>query len=225
MVKEDTVENFYSGYREAEDYEDGHSPRYDFLVEDLKLYEIENSKVADFGCGLGSIFGRLPQDKGNDFHGFDGSNPEDVSKYKFANTFTYHQQDLNLPFADKFLEENNFQFDIGMSFETWEHIPNLYQCIVEIKKLIKKGGTIYISIPHENMTHNTFYPGLLYPVENFANFLAQMSLEIKDHTVHRKAHTQHVFTLENHGWDKSRMYFHKSEEKFRNIPPLVAINL
>ena len=112
-----------------------------------------------------------------------------------------------------------------MSFETWEHIPNLYQCIIEIKKLIKKGGIIYASIPHENMTHNTFYPGLFYPVENFATFLAQMALEIKDHAVHRKAHTQHVFTLVNHGWDKCRMRFPKAEEKFRNIPPLTAINL
>ena len=224
MTREDTVENFYK-HQGAGDYEDGHSPRYDFLVEDLKLDEIENSKVADFGCGLGSVFGRLPEDKGNEFHGFDGSNPEDVLKYKFADSFTYYQQDLNLPFADKFLEENNFQFDIGMSFETWEHIPNLYQCIIEMKKLVKEEGTIYASIPHECVTHNTFYPGLLYPVENFATFLAQMALEIKDHTVHRKAHTQHVFTLINHGWDKCRMRFPKAEEKFRNIPPLTAINL
>jgi SAM-dependent methyltransferase len=127
-----SVSQFYNEEigRSIENYEKSHSARLDFLIQDLKLNHIENSSVADFGCGYGAIFKRMPLDKNNKFYGFDGA--------EIANKFCeYHVTDLNYPFADKFLEKNP-RIDYALSFETFEHLPNLYNCIIEIKKILKE---------------------------------------------------------------------------------------
>lgn len=202
-------------------YESSHGARLDFLVEDLKLDKITNSKVADIGCGFGPIFNRIADsEKNNTLVGFDGC---DQTEERLP--FEYIKTNLDLPFADKFLEEKGFTFDYAFCFETCEHIANLYSCLNEVKKLLKKDGMLYLSIPHTDMEHNTLYPGLFYPVNNFRQFLGQMAFEILDMREHRKNFAQNVFTLQNKDWSFSKMLWHKSEDKFRNIPPIVSVNL
>ncbi len=216
---ENSVSKFYQ-YQSPEEYEKSHSKRFDFLIEDLKFNEIVNSSIADFGCGYAPIFQRMAKNKNNKFYGFDGAYVEELAgKY-----CEYYITDLNLPFADKFLS-NHDKVDYGFSFETFEHLPNPYNCMIEIKKVLKPDGILYLSIPHVSITHNTLYPGLLYPVQNFMIFLAQMAWEVIDYRIHEKAFAQNVFTLKNKDWHHSHMLFYKNEEKFRNIEPLVAINL
>ena len=216
---EKIVKEFY-GNQSVESYEKSHGPRFNFLMEDLKLHEIRNSRVADFGCGYGPIFRRMPTDSGNTYFGFDGANdgidPQDVCQYE--------EVDLNLSFSDWFLDEEG-QVDVAFCFETMEHLTNPYSALTEIKKILKNDGILYLSIPHQDITHNTIYPGLLYPVENFKQFLEQMAFEICDHRIHNKAFVQHVFTLKNKDWNHSKMKWHKDEDKFRGIPPVVAVNL
>lgn len=213
------VEEFYK-HQSASSYEGSHGPRFDFLVEDLKLREIRGSRVADFGCGYGPIFRRMPVDAGNMYFGFDGAgegiSPQDVC--------TYFVTDLNLPFAEKFLEKET-RVDVAFCFETMEHLTNPYNVLVEIKRILKPDGVLYLSIPHQDITHNTIYPGLLYPVENFSQFLEQMAFEIKDIRIHNKAFKQNVYTLVNKDWFSSKMKWEKGEDKFRGIPPVVAVNL
>jgi len=110
-------------------------------------------------------------------------------------------------------------------FETIEHLTNPYSCLLEIKKSLKRDGILYLSIPHQNTTHNTIYPGLLYPVENFIKFLSQMAFEIQDFRFHDKCFSQNVFILKNKDWNHSKMLWHKDENKFRNIPPHISVNL
>lgn len=215
------VTNFYA-HQSVKQYESSHRLRLDFLVSDLKLNEIENSRVGDFGCGYAPIFRRLPKDKGNTFLGFDGAvvgiDPNDVCRY--------YVTDLNKEFADETLsKECGKQLDVALCFETMEHLTNPYNALVEIKKMLKLDGLLYLSIPHQDITHNTIYPGLLYPVENFKQFLEQMAFEILDHRIHDKAFKQQVFILRNKDWHHSKMKWHKNEDKFRGITPEVAINL
>jgi hypothetical protein len=91
--------------------------------------------------------------------------------------------------------------------------------------MLKEDHLLYLSVPHSTMTHNTIYPGLIYPIDNFIQFLKQMAFEIVEHKMHDKAWEQHVFVLKNKNWNYSEMLWYKSEEKFRNIPPHITVNI
>lgn len=210
--------NFYTldGHSIAE-YERSHKPRLDFLVEDLKLNEIEGKNVGDFGCGYGAMFRRM-KGKNNIYFGYDGDSS------LAANDFCiYTQCDLNQPIPSINAEDG--LLDIAFCFETLEHLTNPYSCLSEIKRILKKDGILYLSVPHEDCTHNTIYPGLLYPSSNFKEFLEQMAFEIQKEIVHDKAFKQNVYVLVNKPWGFSKMKWYKHEEKFRNIPPALAVNL
>jgi SAM-dependent methyltransferase len=214
---EEKKENFCYN---SQDYENSHLSRINYLIEDLKLDTIKNSCIVDFGCSDGAILKKLSSlNNNNDIYGIDF--------YDYKNThFKYMKADFDYPFSKSFFElSNNKKADIGMCFEVCEHIPNLYNFLCEMKNIVKIDGIVYLSIPHEVVTHNTFYPGLFYPVNNFIEFLEQMAFPILEHKIHNKAFTQHVFTLTNKDWNFSKMKWYKNEEKFRNVSPLVAINL
>jgi 2-polyprenyl-3-methyl-5-hydroxy-6-metoxy-1,4-benzoquinol methylase len=187
---------------EFEEYESSHKNRLDFLVEDLKLSNLYNQKIADVGCGLGFIFCRLPLEIQKNYYGFDGA-------------------DIKDPFSTDY---DDF-FDTVLCFETIEHLTNPYNCLLHIKKMLKTNGTLYLSVPHQATEHNTIYPSLIYPADNFVQFLRQMAFEVIDHRVHSKNFHQNVFRLRNKNWDQSEMLWRKNEEKFRNIPPHISINL
>lgn len=216
-MKDDTFHDFYD-HQSEEKYEASHAPRLDFIVEDFKLNELDNKRIADFGCGYGCLFKRL-QKKNNTFIGFDGYEQDDASRY-----CEYHVTDLDSKFADKFLE-NNKQVDIATCLETMEHVLNPYNALYEMKKILKEDGLLYLSIPHSAITHNTIYPTLIYPPNNFMVFLKQMAFKIEDARIHNKAFAQVVFTLRNKDWSHCEMVWKKDEEKFENIPPHIAVNL
>lgn len=207
-------DTFYEtdGHTEQE-YERSHGPRLDFLVEDLKLNELHGKLVVDIGCGPGFIYKRLSPEIQTNYVGVDGADIKDTP-------FTYVKADLDTDFAA--VEQ---MFDVALCFETLEHLTNPYQCLCSIKKLLKPDGVLYLTIPHEWTNHNTIYPGLMYPVENFVEFLQQMAFEIKGHALHDKSFYQEVFTLVNKPWSNSKMKWHRQEDKFRNIPPHVSVNL
>ena len=208
-------DSFYQTYGHSyEEYEKSHKQRFDFLREDLKLNDLKNQKIADIGCGLGFIYNRLTTDIQNNYFGYDGAN--------FSNPpFNYKQVDL-----DNFsIPEKHGFFDSAFCFETIEHLTNPYNCFLEIKNILKKDGILFLSIPNVRTEHNTIYPGLLYPVSNFIYFLDQVAFEIINHRVHDKAFYQEVFILKNKDWNYSNMLWRKTEEKFRNIPPHISINL
>lgn len=206
--------NFYETYgHDYESYENSHKYRLDFLVEDLKLDTLYDKKIADVGCGLGFLWNRLPKSIQNNYYGYDGAKLE-------KSPFYYEQVDL-----DNFsVSKNNF-FDVVLCFETIEHLTNPYACLLETKKILKLDHILYLSIPEEQTTHNTIYPGLLYPKNNFEIFLQQMAFEIADYRFHNKCFSQHVYALINKDWSYSKMMWHKHEPKFRNIPPHISINL
>jgi len=214
----EVIETFYVHQPERQ-YESSHRSRFEFLMEDLNLHRFSDTRIGDFGCGYAPLFRRIEKRKNNALFGFDGAHisvPETVCKY--------YVTDLNVPFASQFLA-NEKQLDVAFCFETLEHLTNPYNLLAEIKKVLKPDGILYLSIPHEHVTHNTIYPALLYPVGNFEQFLGQMAFEITRHTVHDKSFKQEVFTLVNKPWSDSKMKWHKAEGKFRGLTPEEAINL
>ena len=207
-------EDFYKTYGHSyEEYERSHKPRLDFLVEDLNLNELTDKNIADIGCGLGFIYNRLSPDIQKNYYGYDGADFENPP-------FNYEKVDL-----DNFNTNKNEFFDAVLCFETIEHLTNPYNCLLEIKNILKKDHLLYLTVPEATTQHNTIYPGLLYPIQNFIKFLEQMAFEIVEIRIHDKSFYQNVFTLKNLDWSHSSMLWRKEDDKFRNIPPHVAINL
>ena len=208
-------DSFYNTYGHSYDeYEKSHKQRLDFLVEDLNLSSLAGKNIADIGCGLGFIYNRLPSHIQSNYYGYDGA---DISNQAFQ----YQKVDLDnfsMPSKHRF-------FDAVLCFETIEHLTNPYNCLLEIKNILKENAVLYLSIPNIKTEHNTIYPGLLYPVSNFIYFLKQMAFEIVDHKIHDKCFYQEVFILKNKQWSQSQMLWHKTEDKFRNIAPHISINL
>jgi len=207
-------EDFYKTYGHSyEEYERSHKPRLDFLVEDLKLNELKDKNIADIGSGLGFMYNRLSPDIQKNYYGYDGANFDNPP-------FNYEKVDL-----DNFNINKNDFFDAVLCFETIEHLTNPYNCLLEIKNILKKDHLLYLTIPEATTQHNTIYPGLIYPVQNFIKFLEQMAFEIIDVRIHDKSFYQNVLILKNKNWSHSKMLWPKQEEKFKNIPPHISVNL
>jgi len=205
---------FYETYGHSyEEYNRSHKDRLDFLVEDLRLNKLENHLIADIGCGLGFIYNRLNLEIQKNYHGYDGAEIKDCP-------FNYIQTDL-----DTFTTNEQDKYDVVFCFETIEHLTNPYNCLLQIKKMLKQDHYLYLTIPNVQTTHNTIYPGLLYPVDNFIVFLKQLAFDIQRHIIHDKSFYQEVFILKNKDWSNSKMLWEKTEDKFYNIPPHISVKL
>lgn len=210
------IKSYYSrvGTANLSGYELDHKPRLDFLVEDLRLSQIKNKKVCDFGAGGGYILRNM--DPSNKLIAVDGFKVEDKLVREMYN--------LDLPFSEDFVSKHG-QIDMAFSFEMFEHLTNPYNFMFELKKILKEDGLLYFSVPHENCQHNTFYPGLLYPVENLIEFFKQMAFDVLATKVHNKRFIQNVIILRNKSWENIKMKWVKKGEKFHGQPPHVQVNL
>lgn len=222
----------------ADNYDKSHGKRIDFIVKEFGLDIITKSKILDVGCGLGNFFKRMNED--NEFFGVDGA--EITPDQKLCN-FKLYKHDLNLPFSKEirlrtshdikkssqdFADKHFYEyFDLSICSETLEHLENPYRCLIEIKKLTKTNNTIILTIPDAKMTHNTIYPGLMFPNQNFEMFLSQMALPIEEcYFLDGKGYwPTRVYKCRNAKWEESKMLFYKQEEKFRGITPVEATNI
>lgn len=214
---ENAVKNFFT-IRPPNSYEESHEPRLDFLIKDLDLDKLENQRIGDFGCGFGRLLAKLPQNKGNEYYGFDGA---DIHGSPYLQCFNFHHTDLNLPFY----EDNPLTLDTAFCFELLEHLEAPYRCVFEIKRYLKPGGILYCSVPAEDSLHPMIYPALFIPKENFMQFMGQMAFQLIRYTRHTAAFSQNVFVYKNLDWTHAKMLFPKSESKFHGQPPHVQCNL
>jgi hypothetical protein len=198
-------------------YEEEHGARLDFCVRHFALSEVKNSRIADYGCGYGFLLRRL--NRSNECVGFDGAHI-DLSLLE-EHDFALHNVDLNTPFSS----EGNYSdyFYHSFCFETLEHLENPYRCVVEMKVQAQLHSRMYISIPHIGMTHNTIYPGLIYPETNFEEFLWQMALPIEDKVLFDIGWPSWVYCCRNEGWAQARMKFYKPQFVGKN--PVEHTNL
>ena len=92
-----------------------------------------NSRILDFGCGLGQNIYYLPNAMGYDIS-------------KFGVEFCKKK---NIKATNNVDEVNNESFDIVLSTHVLEHHPNPKQMLEQIFSKLKKGGTLILVIPHE----------------------------------------------------------------------------
>lgn len=226
-----TVSNFFDKDitgRYRDQYRLDHGPRLQALLDayDLKR-QLIGKRVLDVGGGLGFLGELL--DPSTDYTVVDGA---DVKPQQRLCLGTWVRADLD---RDEFGSEDGDnclarqpQFDAAFCLETLEHLSNPYHCLVEIKKLVKEGGDIFLSIPTEKVWHNVVYPGLLWPPVNFGVFLGQLALPLEDYYVYEpkdRGWPAYQFRCKNRPHSEKRMVFPKDEPKFRDCTILEATNL
>ncbi len=222
-----TISEFYSKNPEedyAGCYDRDHGPRLDHVVEFYKLRtRLAGKCVVDVGGGLGFLGKRIPEV--GEYVVIDGA------RIDFAQRLCrglWVAADLDHEHFAKAPMKAGGDFDAAFCLETLEHISNPYHCLVEIKKLVKRDGDVYLSIPPPSVWHNTVYPGLLWPVHNFVTFLEQMALpilELHQYDPKDRGWPAWQFHCRNADWVEAKMVFPKHEEKFRGKTPLEYTNL
>jgi len=213
----DAISNFYKKYPEqAASYEKEHGSRLDYIVNTFGLGDIYGECLADFGGGHGFLFKRLRAQ--NVMTIFDGAQIQ--SNSELLCNCEYMSVDLNAEF-----DYTEPIFDRSFCFEVLEHLENPYRCVCQMKKLTKENGLIYVSVPDFSVTHNTPYPGLIYPHTSFQAFLGQMALPILRYAYYDRPHRAHLWECRNAPWEESVMLFYKDEAKFRGLTPVEATNI
>lgn len=222
-----TVTDFFTKNAQAgylEEYDHSHGPRLDDLVERLGLNAIQNISIVDVGGGLGFLGKRL--NSNINYWVVDGA---DIDTSNRLCPGTWRRVDLDHEeWSDKITSELGGKFDVAFFLETLEHIGNPHFAIDQIKKAVKIGGSIIISIPTESVWHNAPYPGLLWPIDNFKQFLEQMALPISgfwQYTPKSVGWPAYTFVCQNRPYSEKKLLFPKSEEKFKDASPLQCTNL
>jgi len=103
---------------------------------------VENRAVIDVGCGTGYGCEILAQ-KAKWVYGIDYDNEAITycKKNYAAPNITFVEMDANsLDFAKK--------FDIAVTFQVIEHMPNLSKFVQQLKRVVKRNGMIFISTPN-----------------------------------------------------------------------------
>jgi SAM-dependent methyltransferase len=237
-----TVSQFFTKNPESDymaKYEYSHGPRLDALAA-RHLTDLKNQKVVDVGGGMGFLGRRL--DSSNHYWVIDGADIPDIKCTGPIGQLTlckgvYVKQDIDRDYfsnldwyenGERFQMNLNGYFDAGFALEVLEHLSNPYHCLVELKKVVKPGGLIYISIPTESVWHNVVYPGLLWPIPNFSQWLGQMALPVIDFWEYKPVSIgwpAYTFVCRNDPWSSKTLLYPKEEAKFRDCTPLQATNL
>jgi len=114
----------------------------------IRHYLKPASKILDGGCGLGDWVLALSSE------GFDVTGV-DISRSTISQLNTIFPESCflfgdirSLPFPDDV-------YDVYMSLGVFEHFESGPQaCLLEAYRLIKPGGLLFISVPHDNLRHS-----------------------------------------------------------------------
>ena len=229
----ETVSNFYGKSETyAETYALDHLPRIQAMFDRYGLKEsLKGKRLLDVGGGQG-LAGTL-LDLSTDYWVIDGA---EIRPEQRLCKGTWHQVDLDYHSFGSDDGDNCLarkpQWDAAFCLEVLEHLGNPHHALVEIKKLVKPDGDIFISVPTEEVWHNTPYPGLLWPPQNFIQFLGQMALPLVEPSresaiIYRpkdRGWPAYQFRCRNAGWPEKRLLFPKEEAKFLPLTPLEATN-
>ncbi len=110
----------------------------DVTIGQVKRYAKKGDKVLDIGVGLGRLLSGIDMD---------------VEKYGVDISMRYlleaRKQNINvclakieeLPYPDNF-------FDVVVSTDVLEHVLELHECVTQILRVLKPGGTIVIRVPY-----------------------------------------------------------------------------
>lgn len=181
------------------------------LIEHLARYELVKGKkesiVLDIGCGTGHGANILSR-KFKTIYGVDTSE-EGINyakkNWNRKNTVFLIGSGTKIPFKKN-------TFDVAVAFEVFEHIKEWRKFLLEIRRVTKKNGRIYISTPNKDiyspgskkpinphhffeMTHKQFRKAM-NTYFNIEDFLGQRTPIYNDHWIWKFV-DPFLFTLKN----------------------------
>jgi len=102
----------------------------------------ENIKILEVGCGAGRLTNYLTQ-KGFNIIGFDISrNLIKDGNTRYPDAMKFLASGDSMPFS-------NSTFDVVLSFDVLEHIPDVNEHILEVRRVLKKGGLYLFQTPNK----------------------------------------------------------------------------
>ncbi len=134
-----------SAYHEFRDLEDRHwwflGRKAIFMHLLARLALPTRPRVLDLGCGMGGMLGELSSlGGGADVVGADVAQEALAHCHLRGFTKTMRAHGQSLPFPDA-------SFDLVTAFDTLEHIPQEAETLTEILRILKPGGTLFLSVP------------------------------------------------------------------------------
>lgn len=162
MELKQSIKEAHKNYYQGVDGPIGGRERFEWVAASF-FSGTRGRRILEIGCGEGSLLEMLKPH--NEVHGVDISETG-VQKTRQKGIDCHHADASNetLPFSDGF-------FDVVITLETIEHVENPHRMLWEIKRVLKEGGLLLISIPGEKVYHPFIYPGL-FTRRNFSEFLA-----------------------------------------------------
>lgn len=162
------VHGFIDNVTESE-----HLDRYEFL-----LNRVEGKEILDIACGSGyGTFLLAERGKAKGVIGVD----IDQNAIKYGD-YKYPSQKITRITADATEFSYKNKFDVVVSFETIEHVPDFKKLINNLFDNLKKGGLLYISTPitlKTNRTPNNPYHVIEWNFTDFQNLFTEL-FEIKE---------------------------------------------
>ncbi len=132
--------DYYNKYPRQGDCPSAIRRRYRELLEEFEPYRNSN-KILDVGCGDG-FFLEEAKKLGWEAHGTEYSDEAtEICKSKNIEVKCGALNDLSYP--------ENF-FDVVTSFEVIEHINNPVETVSAMRKVVRKGGLVYVTTPNFN---------------------------------------------------------------------------
>ena len=105
------------------------------------LDELKKSKVLEIGCGNGSMTGHLKA-LGVDILGID------MNEKYIKNAKRRFGEDIFKLMKGEDLKLVDDSFDIVLSFDLLEHIPDIFKHLKEVKRVLKKDGRYFLQTPN-----------------------------------------------------------------------------
>jgi len=107
---------------------------------------IVGKRVLDISCGTGYGTQFMAQQGAKEVVGVD----VDESAINFASKFHAHSQAKFIQSDAHYVQQlEDASFDVIVSFETIEHLPNPRKFLIELKRLLKPEGQLFLSCPND----------------------------------------------------------------------------
>ena len=125
-----------------------------------------SGRLLDFGCG------RKPYENLFKVKEYIGVDMEDTGHGHKNSKIDVYYDGKNIPFPDE-------SFDSVFCSEVFEHVFNLDEIIIEIKRVMKKGGQILITVPFSWNEHEVPYDFARYTSFGITHLLEKNGFELK----------------------------------------------
>ncbi len=126
------------------------TPWHKFFLQQIEKIDLENKRILEIGCGRGGFaifFHEKYEDKFKEYLAADFSDSAIAMGKEYAHNQNLKNIQFELQDIQNIKHDDN-SFDIVISFETVEHVPNCRKAINELFRVLKPGGKLILTTPN-----------------------------------------------------------------------------